>query len=78
MSEIQIRIEDEYGYLYGRYLIILTSIPSNSDFNRMVCEEAGINRNEYYLDGTDLDLFRNVIGKEVIIQIECKLKRKQN
>ena len=68
MTTIQVRLENEKGYLQGRYVFVL---------NEMIYVVANVDDNLFKIDGRmNLKLFEDLVGKDVIIDLEYKLCRK--
>ena len=68
MTTIQVRLENEKGYLHGRYVFVL---------NEMIYVVANVDDNLFKIDGRmNLKLFEDLVGKDVIIDLEYKLCRK--
>jgi len=77
MTTIQVRLENEKGYLHGRYVFVLNEMPSENEFFRMIYAVANVDDNLFKIDGRmNLKLFDDLIGKDVIIDLEYKLCRK--
>lgn len=77
MTDIQIRLESSEGYLFARYNFVLTDEATNETLENMIRgklleEYPDGDYHERVIVGLNLDLFNDILGKDAIIQMECR------
>ena len=77
MTEIQVRLTSHTGHIYGRYLFELEKVPTQTEWELEILQEAGLNPEIYQVEGTNIEIFSKIIGQtDAIIQLDYTFKKR--